>query len=48
VSSVFWNGAHDVMQVASGSGEEILIPVVHRYILSVDQRLKRVVVVLDD
>jgi len=48
VVSVYWNGAQDIMQIAAISGEELLIPVVHRYVLSVDQSRRMIVVDLDD
>jgi 16S rRNA processing protein RimM len=51
VNSIFWNGAQDVLQISSSPDDpddEYLIPVVGRYIQSVDPSRKKIVVVLDD
>jgi 16S rRNA processing protein RimM len=44
VSSVFWNGGHDVMVVGGGEAAERLLPAVPEYIVAIDRLAKRVVV----
>ena len=44
VSSVFWNGGHDVMVVGGGEEAERLLPAVPEYIVAIDRSKKRVVV----
>lgn len=48
VEGSFWNGAQDVLMVKRPSGEELLVPVVPDFLLSVDLEARRVVVDLHE
>jgi 16S rRNA processing protein RimM len=48
VQGSFWNGAQDVLTVVGPSGQEVLVPVVPDFLLSVDLEARRVVVDLHE
>jgi len=48
VEGSFWNGAQDVLMVKRPSGEELLVPVVPDFLLSVDLEARRLVVDLHE
>ncbi len=48
VSDMLETGANDVMVVLSGEGKEILLPVIESVILSVDEKARRVDVLLPE
>jgi 16S rRNA processing protein RimM len=44
VKESFWNGAHDVLTIEDGSGEQLLVPAVPEFVLEVDLDARRILV----